>query len=127
MKGFGNTAAEKLHEPGMIYGKMFTGESINISDKIDHDEGTVVVNGKVEEIVYRELRGDHLQVTIVLRDDAGDSKLPVKLITYTKFKGELNDLLKPGLHVSACGIITFDIFEKTYVLNAVKGIKEAFD
>ncbi len=126
MGGFRNIAVEKLHEPGMICGKEFTGEGIKISDITGHAGEVAVVNGQVEEIVFRKLRGEHLQVIIVLKDTA-DNKLPVKLITYTKFEGELNELLKPGRYVSVCGIITSDHFENKYVLTAVEGIRQAFD
>ena len=128
MVGYRNIAAERLHEPGMIYGKEFDGENMNFLDAFNHMGEEAVINGFVEEVQYHELRGNHLQVTIVLKDASDNntfSKLEVALLTYTHFKKELDDLLTPGLCICACGILTLDHFTNKCVLGAVTGIKRA--
>ena len=57
MEGFIKMSAERFHQPGMLYGRTFTGENIEFSAVNDH-MGEVIVNGTISNVECRELRGD---------------------------------------------------------------------
>ena len=123
MEEFRNMSAERLHEPGMLYGQPFTGESVELSAVNDH-MGEVIVNGKISSIECRELRGEFILVTMSLTDNIGND-LPVRMIIYSKFEGEIKSRLLADTTVSVCGIAALDHFENRITVSAVKGIKES--
>lgn len=122
MEAYKRKKAELFSEPGMIYGRDFSGESTDLGSLKDKAPANVIISGKITEVKYHVLRGDHMLVNITVEDEAGN-QASVRLITYLCFENELRGHLQLGITISVRGLAALDHFDGSYGVMAVTGIK----
>ena len=120
---YNSKAFEPLHSPGMIYGKELTGKKIPIAACSEHLGTTIIVDGFIKDMLFRDIKSSHLLVVLELEDKSGNS-VKGKLITKKQYKEELKAGLQIGELISLSGMMVYDQFDSAYVMGCITGIKK---
>lgn len=116
---------KRSDDPNVIYGRNFDGENMPISE-LTEEIGEVVVQGRVLEMVFRELRNGEKTIVTFPVTDMTDT-IMVKIFIANEHLPELKENLKQGSFVQVKGMALFDRFDKELAISSVIGIRKAAD
>ena len=117
------TSKSKKTDPGMIYGKDFQGEPMEISDCIT-EMRNVILRGTIfeKELSVTKNNFKILKLSITDRTDSISLKMFLR-----EGEEKLPDAFKEGMTIEVCGNIEYDNFEGEILMTRVTGIREGKD
>lgn len=108
-------AEEKKEESNIIYGKPIKEDSIPIKD-VTEDMGTVVVEGDIFEIDFRETRSGKQLVSFIIADSS--SAYSIKLFADKKDLPSLKDGINKKAYLKVKGAVQYDSYAKENIIMA---------
>ena len=123
-KVFVKSAKMDLDESGLIYGRPFDDEPIELSTVIG-EMGEITFRGKVISFDTREIRGEKTIVMYAVTDFT--DTIMVKMFVRNDQLADVLAEIKPGAFLKIKGVTNIDKFDGELVISSVFGIKKISD
>ena len=124
-KDGGKRTYKKPDNPDVLYGRDFDDDGLVEIDKIEGENGEVVLRGKIIAKEFRELRSGRTLVIFDLTDFT--DTLTVKLFPREDMLEAAKAAINEGSFIKIKGVTTIDKFDGELTLGSVVGIKKCAD
>lgn len=115
---------KKLHTDGLIYGRPFDDEPIELS-QITGEMGVITFQGQVIKCETREIRNDRAIVMYAVSDFT--DTIMVKMFVKNDGLADILSDVKKGAFLKIKGVTTIDAYDGELTIGSVQGIKSIPD